>query len=175
MSGYLDQWWSSVENKVKEVQRVVIGNEKENPILLTSCEWLDVYVDQQEQVLNGIQKNGYWLLQVDQPGKYEFELRRWPRELDIPISGSIDGGKKMDITSARIYIDNNGPDKKILSHFDRVAEVSPDDKSVTFTVELGKGPISMHTWFRGDKGKITFCGAYYVYVKKQMLGLQKQP
>lgn len=166
MMGYLDQWWSSVESKLKEVQRVVIGNEKENPALLTSCEWLDVYVDQQEQVLNGIQKNGFWLLQVDQPGTYEFELRRWPRELDIPLSGSVDGGKKMDITSARIYIDNNGSDKKIFSHFDKVAEVSPEDKSVKFKAELGKGPITLHTWFRGDKGKVTYCGAYYVYVKR---------
>lgn len=166
MSNYLDQWWTSLENKANEPQRVTIGNEHENQGLLTSCEWLDVYVDQQEQILNGIQKNGYWLLQVDQPGNYEFELRRWPREVDIPISGSVEGGKKMDITSARIYIDNNGPDKKIFSHFDKVAEVSPDDKSVTFSVELDKGPIALHTWFREDKGKVAYCGAYYVYVKK---------
>ncbi len=49
-----------------QVQRVVIGNDRENPMLLTACEWLDVFIDQQSQVRNGELKNGVWHLVVDQ-------------------------------------------------------------------------------------------------------------
>ena len=60
-------------------QRVVVGSDQENPSRLTACEWLDVFVDQQGQVRKGVEKSGYWLLDVHQPGTYEFELRRCPK------------------------------------------------------------------------------------------------
>ena len=32
-----------------EPQRVVIGSDRENPMMLTACEWLDVFIDQQDR------------------------------------------------------------------------------------------------------------------------------
>ena len=68
-----------------EPQRVVIGHVAENPMMLTACEWLDVFVDQQGQIRKGVRKNGYWELEVAEAGVYEFELRRWPREADTGL------------------------------------------------------------------------------------------
>ncbi|HYF00223.1 MAG TPA: arylsulfatase, partial [Planctomycetota bacterium] len=50
MRAHLDAWWAGVKDRVMEPQRVVIGSDAENPMLLTACEWLDVFVDQQRQV-----------------------------------------------------------------------------------------------------------------------------
>jgi hypothetical protein len=38
------------------------------------------------QVRRGQKSNGEWNVIVDRAGSYEFELRRWPREADAPIS-----------------------------------------------------------------------------------------
>src|SRR3546814_6411540 len=90
----LDRHWSSIEAIANEPQRVVIGSVNENPTLLSACEWMDVFVDQQSQVLKGVQKNSYWLLDVAEAGTYTFELRRWPKELDIPLSQHPTGDRK---------------------------------------------------------------------------------
>lgn len=48
-------------------------------MMLTACEWLDIFIDQQKQVRRADLKNGWWELEVAEEGEYEFELRRWPR------------------------------------------------------------------------------------------------
>lgn len=168
MNAYLDEWWRGVKDIANEPQRTMIGSDRENPILLTACEWMDVFVDQQGQVRNGSRKNSYWLLQVDQPGEYEFELRRWPKELDLPLSGAPAGGKVLPVAIARLWI--NGA-----RHFDvekpmafngEQVKVSPEDKMAVFTVDLEKGPVALHTWF-DDAANNTLCGAYYVYVRRK--------
>ncbi|MEX0986104.1 MAG: arylsulfatase [Bacteroidales bacterium] len=167
MRSYLNRWWTGVRDQVNEPQRVVIGNEKENPILLTACEWMDVFVDQKAQVMKGVRKNSYWEMMVDQAGTYELELRRWPVELDLPIRESIEGGVALPITTARLLISG-------VRHVDVIApftfegaeqKVEPDDKASVFTVDLEAGPATLHTWFN-DKDKNTLCGAYYVYIRR---------
>ena len=41
-------------------------------------------------------------------------------------------------------------------------QVKKDDKGITFTMHLKKGPTALHTWFRGKDN--TMLSAYYVYV-----------
>jgi hypothetical protein len=53
------------------------------------CEWLDVFIDQQTQVMRGERKFGYWLLEVAEAGEYEFELRRWPKESNIALRENL--------------------------------------------------------------------------------------
>jgi arylsulfatase A-like enzyme len=165
MRKHLNNWWDSVKGDVMEVQRVVIGNDKENPSLLTSCEWLNVFVDLQKQVRMGVKKNGVWHVFVDQPGEYEFELRRWPREAGftlregLPAKKVTDGvlieGVSLPIYFAKIKIG------------DKEQSISVDEshKSVTFKFKLEKGENTIQTWFMDDK-KESICGAYYLYVKR---------
>jgi len=76
MRDHLYEWWDEVAATANEPQRIVIGDDIENPMMLTGCEWLDVFVDQQAQVRRGTRKTGYWLLDVAEAGEYEFALRR---------------------------------------------------------------------------------------------------
>lgn len=170
MRGELYRWWDEVGPNANVPQRVVIGSDHENPSRLTACEWLDVFVDQQGQIRRGQQKSGYWLLDVAQDGEYEFELRRWPRDADIPLAEAMpDGsGTALPIKSASIYLNNyhhlSVGQKRPYGFEGLTKQVKSGDKSVVFTANLRKGPIALHTWFRGED---LIFSAYYVYVHRK--------
>jgi len=164
----LDEWWANVGPHANDVQRVVIGSEHENPSRLTGCEWLDVFIDQQRQIRVGQQKSGYWMLEVAEDGDYDFELRRWPKEIDRPIIAPSEGGQgAMDIDTASFYLSDyhhlDIGDKRPYRFEGLNKPVGPNDTSITFTAQLKKGPIALHTWFRGES---TILSAYYVYVTR---------
>ena len=161
----LDNWWRGVESAANQVQRITIGNDKENPMTLSACEWRDVFVDQQRQVRIAERKNSYWHLEVDQAGEYQFELRRWPRESGLALGdacpavevtdGVLEEGIALPIARARLTI---GRQERSLS-------VEPGQQVASFRVQLEPGPTLLHTWF-DDAGNQPICGAYYVYVSR---------
>lgn len=161
----LDDWWVEVEPVANQPQQIIIGNDAENPMLLSACEWRDVFVDQQKQVRIGERKNSYWHLQVDQAGTYCFELRRWPRESQLHLTeacpatqvtdGYLEAGFALPIARARLLIERQ----------QHTQPIEPGDEAAVFTVPLKAGPTLMHTWF-DDVRKQPICGAYYVYVSR---------
>ncbi|MFG0332917.1 MAG: arylsulfatase, partial [Maioricimonas sp. JB049] len=58
MRNHLDKWWDGVRGDASTIERPVIGDNAENPMQLTACEWLDVFVDQQRQIRRADLKNG---------------------------------------------------------------------------------------------------------------------
>jgi arylsulfatase A-like enzyme len=171
MRSYMNDWWEGVKDIANVPRRIIIGHEKENPTMLSSCEWLDVFVDQQRQVIRGPRRNGYWCLEVAEAGEYEFELRRWPREIDTPLTGvPPSGGTALPIATARLFISNVNHlaiGDKIPYEFEGLTKpVKPGQTAVTFSVKLEPGPMALHTWFDDENGE-TICGAYYVYVTRK--------
>ena len=160
METYLDKFWEGAKDVVNKPQRVIIGAPEENPSLLTSCEWMDVFLDRQLQVARGDNKNSYWLLDVAEAGRYTFELRRWPEETGAALRQSIDSGKSFPIAYAKIFL------KGEAGEFMRRKKVGQDDQGCTFTVDLEKGPVALHTWF-DDENNNSLSGAYYVYVTRK--------
>lgn len=167
MQARLDAWWEQVGPAANEPQAVVIGHEAENPAMLTACEWLDVFIDQQVQIRRADLKNGWWELEVARPGTYSFELRRWPREAGAGLSEGLPGvavtdgtlmeGAALPIAAARLQIGTERQQRR---------EVKPADKSVTFSARLEAGRTRLHTWF-DDANRQPLCGAYYVYVERK--------
>jgi len=167
MRAHLDQWWDGLKDDVLEPQRVIIGSEAENPMLLTACEWLDVFVDQQRQIRRGVRKNGAWHLKVDRPGRYVFELRRWPAESGLRLDegvgatrvtdGTYVAGKALPIASARLRIGDH----------ELSAKPDAEGRFVRFEVDLAEsGLTTLQTWFLDASGK-PVCGAYYVTVERR--------
>ena len=163
---HYDQWWEGVSPEVNRFSRVVIGAAAEPHSMLSPCEWADVFLDQMAQVRRGERKNGVWHLEVERDGKYEFELRRWPRETGLSMSaaspehrgpsGIYPAGVALPIAKARLKV----------ADFDQAVAVHGEDAAVSFQVLLSKGPVDLQTWFYGPDGD-EICGAYFVYVKRQ--------
>lgn len=165
MRATLNDWWDGVKDIANEPQRTIIGHEAENPMMLTACEWLDVFIDQQQQVRRADLKNGYWELDVAEAGTYEFELRRWPVESGLALREGLDAtpitdgkllpGVALDIHTARIQIGN----------FKARKVIGKNSPFVKFTGHLNPGPKRLYTWF-GDSNNQQIVGAYYVYVNR---------
>ena len=171
MRKHLYSWWDGVRHLANEEQRIIIGTKHENPTKLSATEWLDVFVDQQAQIRRGVLKNGYWLIDVAKAGEYEIELRRWPKEADGAISGTLpDGtGTALPINQAMLFVSGHNhlsiSQKKSYQFEGLTKRVTPKDKGVKFTMNLKKGPAALHTWFKGrDELALS---AYYVYVTRK--------
>ena len=161
----LDAWWAEVEPVANEVQQIIIGDDAENPMMLTACEWMDVFVDQQKQIRRAERRNSYWHLEVARAGSYRFELRRWPAESGLTlreacppaqfVDGEAEAGIALPIAGARLMIGQTI----------HAQPVGAEDECARFTVALEAGPIRLHTWFDNEQNQ-PLCGAYYVYVTR---------
>jgi arylsulfatase len=167
LRAHYDGWWAEVGPNVAEFVPIVIGAPRENPVTLTAVDWADVYCDNVVNcLLPGQERNGPWTIEVARAGRYEFALRRWPKEADaaltagLPASKLTDGeypaGKAMPIAKARLKIGD----------YDQTLPVKPDDKAVTFTLPLkATAKTRMQTWFYDARGK-ELSGAYFVYARR---------
>ena len=155
LRGAYEEWWADLSKGFDEYCETIIGSDKENPLRLMSHDWHTPKVPwHQGAIRNGMQANGFWALEVEREGRYEFALRRWPLEVDKPITAAIAKGKAISVTKARLKI----------ADVDVSKPVSKDAHAVTFRVQLKAGKTQLQTWFINDKGESR--GAYYVYVKR---------
>jgi len=141
-----DAWWGGLSKRFGEYCEIIIGSEHENPSRITCYDWHGASVPwHQGAVRRGGKANGFWAVEVARDGKYEFELRRWPKE----VNQSVEAEK------ARLKIGD----------VDETQAVPAGATAATFTVQLQAGKTRMQTWLTGGKaGKGR--GAYFVYVKR---------
>ncbi len=165
MRSHYDRWWAKVEPRIDEPIRIVVGSNAENPTILSSLDWWNVFMAMSDQVRAGERRNGAWRLSVERAGRYEIALRRWPLEADAAIAsgvppyravnGNFAPGVALPIARARL----------VVAQIDQTIAVQPSDKAAVFTAELTEGPVDLQTWFYDSQGK-EVCGAYYVQVKR---------
>jgi hypothetical protein len=161
-----ETWWTQASQRADEVARIVLGHRAENPVRLTSHDW---HSDGSLETWNqrGIRQapavNGHWTVEVERAGRYRVELRRWPVEVDLPITAPYKdkhfnredaAGAAIDAVEARLEVGEIAVSTPI----------RPDDKAAVFTLKLPQGPANLKATFVGGDG--TERGAYYVYVHK---------
>ncbi|MBL9082852.1 MAG: arylsulfatase [Planctomycetales bacterium] len=165
---HYEKWWAEIEPRLQDFSPISIGAPQENPVTLTAADWTNVYCDNMNNLRAGKNENSAWVVQVEQAGDYEIELRRWPREADAPIAGGVPpfqpkvgkplaAGVALPITSARLQIG---------ASFDESQPVKADDKSITFRTKLAAGKTTMQSWFYDAEGK-QLSGAYFTYVTRK--------
>jgi len=153
-----EKYWQIISRRADEYCPTILGHDDQNPTCLTGHDWhnngLGYPVFDQSQVRNAVRSNGFWAVDVDRPGRYEFQLRRWPVEADAPINAAIAGGKAINAVQAKIKIGD----------IEQTTPINPNDKAATFTLNLKPGPAKLQTWLieRDEKSR----GAYYLYVKR---------
>jgi arylsulfatase len=165
MRSHYDRWWAQVQPRIDEPIRIVVGSNAENPSILSSLDWWNVFMAMSHQVRAGERRNGAWRLSVDRAGRYEIALCRWPLEANAAIASgvppyrAVDGkfiaGVALPIARARL----------VVGQTDQTISVAPGDKAAVFTADLAHGPTDLQTWFYDEEGN-EVCGAYYVHVKR---------
>ena len=166
MRAHYEAWWGEVGENLGHYFPIAIGSTAENPTRLSSCDWMGVYCDNPSGVRGCVLDSGVWQLAVDQAGKYEIALRRWPEEAGLAISAAapvmegVDGtlmpGKALPVARAWMQ----------LGDVEREMDVRPDDLFASFTVDLPRGPATLQSWWLDDNGN-RLAGAYYVTVARK--------
>jgi hypothetical protein len=117
----------------------------------------------QFQIRGGPVGNGFWTVRIAQAGRYRFELRRWPRELDLAIDAPyVDLIPNMEKTpGVAISVDRA---QLAIGAVNQTKPVQPGDKFAMFDVSLPAGPAELRATFYSPDN--TARGAYYVYVDR---------
>ncbi len=150
-----EAWWASVSEHFDAYSRIPIGNKATREVRICCHDWHGAKVPwNQPHIRQGLVANGFWAIDVEREGMYEFELRRWPVEVDKPIRVAIPGGKAVKPTKARLKIGT----------VDKTCPIADGDVAATLKAQLPAGKTRMQTWFTDDDG--TERGAYYVYVRR---------
>jgi arylsulfatase A-like enzyme len=165
-----EKYWTDIWPYTEKIARISIGHPAQPLTKLSLAgltppqgqrtEWSQDGAAQAPEII------GKWPIYVAIQGKYEFELRRWPRELNQPINAFKNLGSQSPIreykkdavqitpVKARIKIGND----------DMTRAIDPGKVAVIFTVELNQGPADLYTWFIDANG--TARSAYWIYIKK---------
>jgi len=174
-----EHWWTDVSKRDTEFVRPIIGSEKQDVTCLTSDDWVPAEGgnpwDQRRHILAGQQANGFWPVWIARDGIYEFSLRRWPAEVNRPISAALPAAHESDVTTAGQGFNSvpvlMGPGralpiahaKIVVGNADISGEVPEGACEMIFRAHLKSGPTTIQTWFTNEKG--LSLGAYYVYVR----------
>jgi arylsulfatase len=168
MRSFYESWWDSVEPGLKDFCPISIGSKAQNPVLLTSSDWEEVYADNPGHVSQAVggPRGAPWNVAVESAGEYEVALSRWPPHMGIALSagrpvqkmtaGTLPEGKAMPIAGAKLAV--NGQELKQMAQ--------PSDKQVTFRVKLpAVKKTHLHGWFLDASGN-DVCGAFYAAVRR---------
>ncbi len=164
MRDFYENWWKGVEPGINTFIPVIIGSEKENPVIFSSNNWENGAVNTQWHVAlaAGPPRGGITHIQVDKAGRYKIELARWPFHLNRPLTGigpktavggtEIRAGKEVPVHFGCVSLNSGDP---------IIAESKSGDTSITIEIELPEGVSTFQAWFKNKDG-LDLCGAYFV-------------
>ena len=160
-----EEWWQLVEERSDEYTRIIIGNSEEPKTTLHAHDFHGTVIWSQEDVKKGSSGSGFIAVEFDKQGTYNFDLRRWPKEIETETTLTSEGsGKGLEIASARIKIWNG--DKV---YVDETKNTNPNADGVNFTIKnLPKGPVFIQTWFYNAAGDME--GAVYYNYAQYKIG-----
>ncbi|MCS7237111.1 MAG: arylsulfatase [Thermoguttaceae bacterium] len=146
LSAAYEEWWQSIQPAFDPPVAIHIGSPAENPTVLMSHDWLVEDVKacpwNQQLVADNLRSSGPWAVMVERPGRYRFELYRWPKHLMRPTG----------CRRARIKIGEKVAEK----------EIDPQAPAAVFELELPAGRTLLQTWLTPPDGPEF--GAYFVWV-----------
>jgi arylsulfatase A-like enzyme len=171
-----EAWWTLCERQADAAIPIGLGATAAPTTLLTSHDLRNDEGDgvwNQGQVRHGVACAGYWEVQVEQAGLYEFALRRWPAEAGGALRGGppedeagfqrdsiaeadwalYQGGAALAIDAASLEVGGDAVS----------APVGGDEASASFEVAIAAGPTQVRAWFTGEGLRQS---PYYVEVRR---------
>ncbi|MBB6431246.1 arylsulfatase [Algisphaera agarilytica] len=178
-----EAWWAHVYAGSEKPIPLPVGDpEGPKTVQLNSHDWR--YADSQndvvwnqKQVRQGVAYTGFWEVDVVTAGRYQVELRRWPREDREHIAPPGDPGNeplvwnKSDIDPS--YLDWYSGDTpldiaqaSLVVGEQQLTQAVTDKQGISvFEIDLPEGFTHMRAEFELAGGESL--GAYYVYVTRQ--------
>ena len=170
LTSFYDDWWAELSPGFKEVSRIVLGNPAENPSTLTSHDWFGGDTNRawnQRQIRNAPPTSGVWLVNFEKAGRYRFQLRRWPQEVDVALTAGLRAGGGPPEGGGNAYRNTAGKALNITRASLEVAGVKRESavqrgaRSVDFEFDVPAGDARLDARFFVGNGR---AGPYYVIV-----------
>ena len=167
MINHYTRWYKQVKTQFEKERYIHVGNYNNNPVTLYASDWVGGYCDNTEGLINA-DASGYWDILVEEDGKYEIELRRWPQETGLALTEGTkrEGNRQLE----ERYIGDNIGARPIYSatlkiaYFNETIIINSGQKSVRFTVSLKAGKEKLETIFSNRSG-MPLGSAMYVKVR----------
>lgn len=162
LSKAYDAWFGQFGPVFRELNRIRVGSDHENPCRLNAMDWHTGGTPanlpwNQAMIRKGLPANGYWAIDVECDGVYELKLMRWPEESKMKMTESPEkGGRNWPVSSARLMVGEMEISKQAM----------PGDKSITLELVMQKGPKRLKTEFLDIDGK-SLGGASYVVIHRK--------
>ncbi|MCY3714826.1 MAG: arylsulfatase [Gemmatimonadetes bacterium] len=169
LRGAYDAWWDEISSGFEAYCPITLGDPAENPARLCAMDVLGDVAWHQTHIAQARKSTGTWAVEIEQPGRYRFSLRRWPAERDLAIDGTIPHEEARTL----IYAPEDARSGEIrpvearLSLFDeeRSEPLESGDKTAEFTLAVcSTGTTLLHASLIDENGDIQ--GAYYVDVER---------
>lgn len=147
-----EEWYKDVSKRFGEYCEIVIGSPKQNPTELNCMDWHGTIVPwDQPMIVERMPGNGFWAIEVERAGRYQFTLRERPAVAKHPLHPGV----------ARLKVG----DKTLTKAIPAAAT------AVTFDLDLKPGKTQVQTWLIDQDAPPAagVRGAYFVevlYVEK---------
>ncbi|WP_345075940.1 arylsulfatase [Flavivirga amylovorans] len=173
-----DKHWQKVTVDDRSFPTPIVGTKHDKEIFLSISELRDGNGFAHGYSASGREAKGVWHIEAYKSGIYEFEVCRWPKEVDATFTGIPEITKKVDawsnkspktalMTSGKLTaIPYGAVSLKVGDEFYEMRDVKADTKTMTFNVKLNKGKTIVDAVFYNKEGK-QITNAYYVYVRRK--------
>ena len=172
MRDYYEQWWSGLAPTLNDFVPISIGA-KEQPIVeLTSGDWEGIYADNTGYVREAVggPTGGQWHILVEEPGEYEFTLRRWPERTNAALGDKYEPSTRSPANKASpktIGFPAIARAKLEIAGQQKESVANPKETAASIQVlKLPPGKTTLKAWFADAEGN-GLCGAFFVTVKRK--------
>jgi arylsulfatase A-like enzyme len=173
LTKFYDAWWDELVPTFGQPTAIFLGHPKANPVRMTCHDWIaDGSTPWNQRHIRNAEKKpsntGFWAVDVKSAGEYEVELRRWPKDADAPILGSLPPGE--DVPGEKAFRAMPGQAfAAVKAHLklggrELTAPVKGNANGVKFKLNLKPGRDELWAKFTDAEG--TPMGAFYAYVTK---------
>lgn len=167
-----DAYWEELGMEAYPYQRPIIGTPYQKTTWLTTEDWIredNMPSWQQYHVLPAEPKQGFWPVEIAKDGRYAFDVRRWPRELNHPVTAGLpeevnprittlgeplrrSEGRAIPVVEIRLEVGDQSVQRR----------VTEGDVGADFALNLNAGATEVRAWMVDEEGNEQ--SAYYIYV-----------
>lgn len=171
LRAYYEQWWAGLEPTLNDFVPISIGSTQQPVVELNSGDWEGIYADNSGFVREAVggPTGGHWHIQIEQPGVYEFTLRRWPEQTGVALGAAYPPSAKSPANKPKINtraFPQIARGRLQVAGQDLTTEADAAQTHCTLTAELKEpGRTTLKAWFTDAAGDGQ-CGAFYVTVKR---------